>query len=371
MPSGRTPHPSETWIARKCGQSGPWASPEAVRAWQLRALRNVCRRVAATSRFYRRLFAPLPRDALERGSWPAGFAEFAEAPFTWPRDVSADWRQFLCVGGGEVARMVSLETSGTTYLPKRVAFTAADLERIVDYFAAGVGQMVRSGDTVLILLPGAERPAGVTDLLTRALTRLGATGVPGSPTVVVDGFLEELERHGPECLVAAPGQLSALAVDARVRDAVAGRVRAILSCTSSLPPEVKTRLAAEWDTRIIEYYGMTESGYGGGVECFFHNGYHVNEADLYFEVVDPGSGLPLPDGAPGEVVFTTLNREAMPLVRYRTGDFAAMLPGPCACGSAMRRLGPVRGRIARRRDGYDVISVEKGLYSARHVDGDL
>ena len=69
----------------------------------------------------------------------------------------------------------------------------------------------------------------------------------------------------------------------------------------------------------------------------------------------------MPDGTPGEVVFTTLTRRAMPLIRYRTGDLAAMLPGPCACGSLLRRLSRIRGRIARGADGkLDVITLFKG-----------
>ena len=85
-------------------------------------------------------------------------------------------------------------------------------------------------------------------------------------------------------------------------------------------------------------------GYGGGVACAALKGYHLREADLWFEIVDPDSGHPVPDGLTGEVVFTTLTRKAMPLVRFRTGDLAAFIPGPCPCGSTIRRLGQVRSR---------------------------
>ncbi|MHC1782059.1 MAG: phenylacetate--CoA ligase family protein [Anaerolineaceae bacterium] len=90
---------------------------------------------------------------------------------------------------------------------------------------------------------------------------------------------------------------------------------------------------------------MTETGLGGGVECDAHLGYHLREADLFFEIIDPQSGLPLPDGQTGEVVVTTLTRAGMPLVRYRTGDLSRILPGRCACGSFIRRLDKIRARV--------------------------
>ena len=89
---------------------------------------------------------------------------------------------------------------------------------------------------------------------------------------------------------------------------------------------------------------MTEMGLGGGFECEALGGYHLREADLYFEVVDHESGGPCPDGAIGEIVCTTLTRRGMPLIRYRTGDMARTVHEPCPCGSALRRIGRVRGR---------------------------
>ena len=96
---------------------------------------------------------------------------------------------------------------------------------------------------------------------------------------------------------------------------------------------------------MFQHYGMTETGLGGGVECEAFAGYHLREADLYYEVVDPNDGRPVPDGEMGEVVFTTLTREGMPLIRYCTGDFASFIPSPCSCQSILRRMSPVRGRM--------------------------
>ena len=91
-------------------------------------------------------------------------------------------------------------------------------------------------------------------------------------------------------------------------------------------------------------------GLGAAVDCRALAGYHIREADLFFEIIDPDNGSPLPDGETGEVFFSTLTRKGMPLVRYRTGDLSRFLPEPCPCGTILKRLEWVRGR--RRGPAY-------------------
>jgi phenylacetate-coenzyme A ligase PaaK-like adenylate-forming protein len=107
---------------------------------------------------------------------------------------------------------------------------------------------------------------------------------------------------------------------------------------------LRQSLAALWGCEVFEHYGMTEMGLGGGVDCAAHAGYHLRESDLLIEVVDPESGDPVAPGEMGEVVFTTLKRRGMPLIRYRTGDLSRLLPGACACGSPLARLSSIKRR---------------------------
>ncbi|NLW08970.1 MAG: phenylacetate--CoA ligase [Firmicutes bacterium] len=95
----------------------------------------------------------------------------------------------------------------------------------------------------------------------------------------------------------------------------------------------------------IDIYGLSEViGPGVASECLEQNGLHVFEDHFLVEVVDPETGKPLPPGEKGEVVFTTLTKEAFPVIRYRTRDISILYPEPCACGRTMTRMHRILGR---------------------------
>jgi phenylacetate-CoA ligase len=102
----------------------------------------------------------------------------------------------------------------------------------------------------------------------------------------------------------------------------------------------------------FDIYGLSEIiGPGVGCECRRHQGLHIFEDHFYPEVVDPETGAPLPDGSEGELVLTTLSKQAMPMIRYRTHDITRILPGTCECGRTLRRV----DRIGRRSDDMLII----------------
>jgi phenylacetate-CoA ligase len=104
--------------------------------------------------------------------------------------------------------------------------------------------------------------------------------------------------------------------------------------------------------KAYDVYRLPEViGPGVGAECSHQDGLHIFEDHLYPEVIDPASGDVLPDGQEGELVLTTLSKQAMPLVRYRTRDVTAIIPEPCPCGRTVRRI----RRIGRRSDDVFVI----------------
>ncbi|MEJ5366130.1 MAG: phenylacetate--CoA ligase [Desulfosoma sp.] len=109
--------------------------------------------------------------------------------------------------------------------------------------------------------------------------------------------------------------------------------------------EVRRRVEAFYGVSVYNSYGLSEmNGPGVAFECVHQNGLHIWEDAYLVEVLDPKTLEPVPEGALGELVLTTLNREGMPLIRYRTKDLTRILPGDCPCGRVHRRLDRIQGR---------------------------
>lgn len=111
--------------------------------------------------------------------------------------------------------------------------------------------------------------------------------------------------------------------------------------SATMRQEIESSLHAH----ALDIYGLSEIiGPGVSFECLDKSGLHVNEDYFYPEVIDPQSGEPVPEGELGELVFTTLTKEALPLLRYRTRDITRLIPERCACGRELRRMQRVTGR---------------------------
>ncbi len=335
--------PLDAWLGAKLGLA-PGQAPDAasLAAYQLERLRATLAHARDHSPWHRERLAHLPEGFPER------LEDWALVPLTTASDLRAHHLAMLCGSQDLVARVVTLRSSGTTAAPKRVYFSDADLELTLDFFHHGMATLVGPGDSVLIGLPGST-PDSVGDLLARALERLGARGVKHGPISDPDAALALAKQERAACVVGIPVQVLALAEHpgaGRLR----GAIKSVLLTTDYVPQSLTRRVERAWDCEVFNHYGMTEGGLGGAVECAAHQGCHLRAADLYFEVVDPAGGEPLPLGQEGELVMTTLTRQAMPLLRYCTGDLGRLLAGPCACGGFTPRLAPVPGRLINRLD---------------------
>lgn len=120
--------------------------------------------------------------------------------------------------------------------------------------------------------------------------------------------------------------------------------------------EMRTELERALHITAINVYGLSEIvGPGVSGECIeARSGGHIQEDHFLTEVIDPESGQPVPPGTEGELVFTTLTKEALPMVRYRTGDISALDPTPCVCGRTTARMARIRGR-------YDDMLIIRGV----------
>jgi len=332
--------PLEPWIQSKIGlPPGTPLTRTSLNDYQLDRLRETVEHARSRSPFYRSQLAGICADDLHC------LEDISRLPFTTPDAIMEDDLRFLCVSQGEIERVVTLRSSGTTSAVKRLHFSAEDLELTVDFFRHGMSALVNPGERVLILMPG-ELPGSVGDLLVQGLARMGALGIIHGIVRDERAAISEIVDREIDCLIGLPVQLLGLVRHADAALIPHGRIKSVLLSADYVPQAIVREIELTWGCPVFNHYGMTEMGLGGAVDCEARSGGHIREADLYFEIIDPATGHTVPDGEHGEVVFTTLTRNGMPLIRYRTGDLSRVITEPCCCGTVLKRLEWVKGRLA-------------------------
>ncbi|MCR4963050.1 MAG: hypothetical protein K6B40_04135 [Firmicutes bacterium] len=317
--------PFDSWCFSQAGlhlQDGP----QAMFAYQQAALQRQARWAVAHSPFYRRLYRDV--DWAYPQSWPLMTQE----------DLRRFERQLVCLPQSGVQRIVSQFTSGSAGPAKRVYFSREDLAASEDFFVQGLQPWLSAGGALWICLSGPE-PDGLGQTLAQAGRRLNAEAYVLGEKAAPDQAAALAAQAPPQVLIGAPRPTLALA-----RALPGLRPQTVFLSTDDVEEATRRQVSRLWQCRTLAHWGMTETGWGGGLECAPGSGYHLRHGDLYVEIIHPQSGEILPPGEEGEVVISTLNRRAMPLLRYRTGDISRLLPGPCpCCGGVLPRLGPVRG----------------------------
>ena len=294
------------------------------------------RYVARHSPYYREVFRGVP-----------GVPHFSEVPTVDKAILSRRNLDFLCVAPEQVIEIVT--TSGTTGSPLLWMLTEADVRRLalnerLSFECAGL----TARDTVLLAV-ALDRcfMAGLAYWL--GLRELGCAAVrvgPSSSALV----LEMIERAQPTAIVAVPSFLNLIAERAReagfnLKDGFVKKAICIGEPVRDRTMALNTAgraIEASWGARVYSTYGVTELA-NSLCECSAGAGGHLHEEQLHLEVLDD-AGKPLDDGEIGEVVATCFGVEGMPLIRYRTGDCAALYRAPCVCGRATPRIGPIVGR---------------------------
>jgi len=308
---------------------------------QLERLQATVVRVADRVPFYRRRFE-------ECGVAPEQIRSLDDVrrlPFTTNADLRENYPDgLLAVERSDVLRLHT--SSGTTGKPKALFFSRRDLDQAAGLVArcfvmtgateADVLQnMMTYGRCTggLVLPYGAEKvgllviPAGPgnSDRQLLLMQDFGTTIIHLTPTYALY-FADLLEQRGVR-----PGR------DLALRKAYVG--------AEPYTEETRRKIEQGLGVDVYNCYGLSEmNGPGVAFECEYKQGLHLWEDNFLLEIVDQATGEPVPDGQPGELVLTTLNREAMPLLRYRTRDITALLPAPCPCGRTHRRIQRITGR---------------------------
>jgi phenylacetate-CoA ligase len=302
---------------------------------------------ALVARLHERV--PLYRERLVAAGVTAAslktLADLRRLPFTTSADLRDTYPAgLLAVPMDQALRLHT--SSGTTGRPKALFFSPRDVDNAAELCARSfVATGVTSRDVfqnmmtyglftgALVAHYGAEKvgclviPAGPgnSEKQLALMQDFGTTTVHLTPSFALY-FADFLDEKGPDAR--KPLKLRRAFVGAE-------------------PYSIETRDKIEQGlgVEVFNSYGLSEmNGPGVAFECVERAGMHLWEDHFIFEVIDPKTEEPLPDGEPGELVLTTLCREAMPLLRYRTRDITSVVPGDCACGRTHRRLARITGR---------------------------
>ncbi|MEU7101258.1 phenylacetate--CoA ligase PaaK [Streptomyces longwoodensis] len=311
---------------------------EALRALQLERLRASLEHAYANVPFYRESFDKAgvrPEDC-------RSLADLARFPFTTKADLREHYPYgMFAVPRDRIRRLHA--SSGTTGRPTVVGYTDADLGTWSDMVARSIRAAGgRPGDTVHIAYGYGLFTGGLGAHY--GAERLGCTVVPasGGMTSRQVQLIQDLE---PRIIMVIPSYMLTL-LDEFERQGVDPRSTSLEVGVFGAEPwteEMRREIEERFGIDAVDIYGLSEvMGPGVAQECVeTKDGLHIWEDHFYPEVVDPFTGEVLPEGEEGELVFTSLTKEAMPVVRYRTRDLTRLLPGTAR---VFRRMHKVTGR---------------------------
>ncbi len=314
---------------------------EALEAIQLRRLRATLERVHATVPFYRKQFAAA-------GATPSdirSLRDLTELPFTTKQDLRDNYPfGMFAAPMDNVVRIHA--SSGTTGQPTVVGYTARDIDTWSTLMArslmaggANRGDIIHNAYGYGLFTGGLGVHYGAE--------KLGASVIPVSggntkrQIVIMRDF-------GPTVLTATPSYALHLAEAADEMDVDIRKLRFKFGIFGAEPwsERMRTEIEAKLNITAVDIYGLSEViGPGVAVECReARRGLHIFEDHFIPEIIDPETGEVLPHGETGELVFTSISKEAFPIVRYRTRDISTLHPEPCICGRTLIRMDKVSGR---------------------------
>jgi phenylacetate-CoA ligase len=322
-------------------------SPDELEAIQLEGLQWTVRHAYGGSPMYRQLFdaAGVQPETIK------GLNDLAQIPFTTADDLRAGYPfPLLSVPMERVVRIHA--SSGTTGKRKVLCYTQKDIDDWATMFARCYEMAdLRLSDRVQIAVGYGVWTAGVGFQL--GCERFGAMAIPVGPGNIdmQCQFLEDFQST-VLCCTASMGLLMAEEIDRRgLRDRI--HLRTVIFGSERSSDAMRRKIKELLGVRdIFDIPGMTELyGPGTGLDCPKHEGIHY-WADYYIlEILDPETLKPVPPGEIGEMVVTTLRKEAVPLIRYRTRDLTRLIPHPCSCGSIF----PMHDRLLGRSDDMFII----------------
>jgi len=291
------------------------------------------------SPFYRRALADLPEIG--------GIGDLALLPITTKQQVSEHNQEFWCTSREKIIDLCT--TSGTTGVPTLYPLTQSDLDRLAfnEFLCFRRVGLSPAGTVILAVTIDKCFMAGLAYF--EGLRKIGATIArvgAGSPAML----LSMIERLQPSAIVSVPSFLKRVADYSKQRGIDLGQstVRKLICIGEPVRiPEggltpLGSHLASAWRAHVFSTYGITELA-ASLCECSAGKGGHLHPQILHVEILDD-AGRPAPDGREGQLVATTIGVQAMPLIRFATGDITFLNRQRCDCGLWTPRIGPILGR---------------------------
>lgn len=293
------------------------------------------------------------------------FKDMNKIPFTTADDLQEKTKSFFSVPEDKFVTVFT--SAGTTGKPKKAYFTKKDIDKIITSTITGLQLMysITSRDVVRLSFEigyGAEI-SGSRYCMNKAYEGIGALTVAPS-RLRVEEELEIFKDYKPTIFMDVSSRVNYLTNEMKkIYDLKKLGVKKILIGAEPTPNAMRKFIEESWNADVFIGYGTSETGVLQAGECEEKNGMHLNEFNFFTEVVDPETGEILEDGNLGEFIFTTYDREGMPLIRYRTRDLGRILPEMCPCGLPFKRM-VIKGRVD------DMISIGAGdnLYTRRFDD---
>jgi len=309
-------------------------------ALQLERLRKTLERVSLFP-FYKKKFEKAGTGA----SSITSLQDVCKLPFTTKQDLRNQYPYgFLCVPKDRLVRLHV--SSGTTGQATAIFYSQADLEQWSDLLARCMYMTgARPGHTFQNLTGYGLFTGGLG--FHYGAERLGLLTIPAGAgntkrqVQLMRDFSTNILHIIPSYALLIADALTAMGIDPR-KD-----LNLCIAYLGAEPysEEVRRRVEDFFGIKVYNSYGLSEmNGPGVAFECPDQSGMHIWEDAYLVEIIDPETLQPVPDGSYGELVLTTLNREAMPMIRYRTKDLTRIVPGECRCGRVHRRLDRIQGR---------------------------
>ncbi len=307
---------------------------------QLKRLKETVCRVYEKVPYYRSLFD-------EKGIRPGDIEKLedvAKLPFTTKTALRDNYPYGLfAMPLNKIVRLHA--SSGTTGKPTVVGYSQRDLDTWSDLVSRVVTQAGVTADDVVQITFGYGLFTGAFGLH-YGLERVGATIVPAS-VGNTERQIMLMQDFGTTALVGTPSYCLHLAEVAAGMgiDPASMNIRVGLYGSEAWTESMRHELEKSWGAKATDNFGLSEiMGPGVAGECTAEPGMHINEDHFLAEVIDPETGEPLDYGEEGELVLTTLTKEALPIIRYRTRDITVLNPEKCACGRTTARMRKVMGR---------------------------